>query len=186
MQLSFDHFRSRNPFGRTFTFGLLVSLLTPMNVFGDEPVAPRGTDIVLQEQGALIGSLVNDAGQPIAAAKVQILHNSRLVAATTTDESGRFAFRSLRNGTHILETDGATQVVRFWGESAAPPAAVDHLTVVVRPDALVRGQAASTPGLLGNPWFIAGVVGIAVGTVMIVENQNDDDGSAGANRLASP
>ncbi len=75
-----------------------------------------------------------------------------------------------------------SDLVKRYGDFTA----VDHLTVVVRPDALVRGQAASTPGLLGNPWFIAGVVGIAVGTVMIVENQNDDDGSAGANRLASP
>lgn len=177
MRLSFNHNSSGNSFRRTIIFGLLVSLLTPMNVYGDEPVMVRGTDVVLQEQGALHGSVVDEVGQPIASAKVQILHNDRLVAATTTNESGQFTVRSLRNGTHVLQTEGSIQVVRFWGESAAPPAAVDRLTVVVQPDALVRGQAASTPGLLGNPWFIAGVVGIAVGTVLIVENQNDDNSS---------
>lgn len=172
-------------FHRTIIFGLLFSLNLPASSFGDEPAETIGTDVILHEQGMLQGSVLDEAGRPIASAEVRILKSSRVVAVVTTDEAGRFWIRSLRNGTHVLQTDGAMQIVRFWGKSAAPPSAVDNLTVVVRPDPLVRGQAASLPGVMGNPWFIAGVVGVAVGTVLIVDHENDDDNRA-APRLASP
>lgn len=177
MRLISKQFGSGKVFHQGLIFSLLAALVTPVHVFGDEPAAPRGADVVLQESGSLRGSVVNELGQPIAAAKVQVLQGDRVVATTTSNEEGRFAVRSLRNGTHVIRVEGAAQVVRFWSETAAPPTAINDVTIVVQPDALVRGQAASTPGLLTNPWFIAGVVGVTVGTIMIVENQNDDDAS---------
>ncbi len=151
MRLVSKQYGSKTFCHRAVVFGLLTVLVTPTHVFGDEPAAPRGADVVLQESGALRGSVVNEVGQPIAAAKVQVLQGDRVVATATSNEEGRFAVRSLRNGTHVIRVEGASQVVRFWSEAAAPPTAINDVTIVVQPDALVRGQAASTPGLLTNP-----------------------------------
>lgn len=171
---------------RAIIYGLLASFMMPASLVGDEQEAVIGKDVVLQEHGTLRGSVVDDVGLPIVSAEVQILQNARVIASTKTDEAGHFSIRSLRNGTHAVQTDGAIQIVRLWGRSAAPPVASENITVVVRPDPLVRGQAASTPGLLGNPWFIAGVVGVAVGTILIIEDQNDDGSNRRTPRVASP
>jgi hypothetical protein len=179
--------RPASSFRSAVSVALLVSLITPAGLFGEEETVVRGSDVVLQDQGALHGIVVDEAGQPISSASVTIHHNTRLIATTTTGDTGRFAVRSLRNGTHVLQVNGSQkQVVRLWSETAAPPTATNGLVVTLQHDMLVRGQAASTPSLLTNPLFIAGVVGITIGTIAIVENENDDNRSASTNIPASP
>lgn len=171
---------------RAIIYGLLASFIMPVNLVGDEPQVAIGKDVILHDEGTLRGSVVDEAGLAIGSAEVRILKNARVIASAKADEAGHFSIRSLRNGTHAIQTDGAVQVIRLWGRSAAPPVASENVTVVVRPDSLVRGQAASTPGLLGNPWFIAGVVGVAVGTILIIDDQNDDGNNRRTPRVASP
>lgn len=177
---------SGNIFNRTTVLGLLVSFLTPASLLADEQTAIPRTDVILHANGTLRGSVVDNVGRPMIAAKVQVLHDTQVVASAITDESGRFSVQSLRNGTHVLQTDSGSLVIRIWTKAAAPPTASDNITVVARPNPLVRGQAASTDGMPGNPWFIAGAVGVAVGAILIYEDQNDDGSKRRAPRVASP
>lgn len=171
---------------QALVLSLVATLVIPGSLLADEPAPFRGTDIILQDNGTLQGTVVNEFGQPLSKAQLQLFHGDRQVASVISDEEGRFAIRSLRNGTHVIQVEGTAKIVRFWGPSAAPPAAVNSLTIQVQPDPLVRGQANTAPSLLTNPLFIAGVVGVTIGTIAIVEHQNDDNKSGGSNQPASP
>lgn len=113
-------------------------------VLADGPVEVRSKDVALSDSGVLNGTVLNTAAQPVSDVAIQILHEEKVVASTKSDAEGKFAVRGLRNGAHVIQVAGVQQPVRFWGQDAAPPAALTQMAIVV-PDDVVRGQAGYLP-----------------------------------------
>ena len=123
--------------------GVSVMLATVMlvgsPVLASEPVVIRSSDYLLGQEGVLAGSVVNHSGLPVAGLPVQVLHKDQVIATAVSDERGEFAVQSLRNGQHTVKLGASQQSVRFWNNTAAPPAAMSRMAIVVDEE-VVRGQ----------------------------------------------
>ncbi len=158
---------------RLFLAGLLA-VGTPL--MAGEPVQigasdeVRSSDVVLHNGGVLQGTVMNTEGQPVAGAKVNVLHKEASVASTVSNEEGKFAVKGLRNGAHIIEVGKKLQPVRLWGTNTAPPAAIENVAIVVDEEA-VRGQMfGGGGGLLGSSLggfaLIGAATAITLGTTL--------------------
>jgi hypothetical protein len=178
---------------RSFVCLVLAGLLlvgTP--VHADGPAEIRAKDVVLADSGMLSGTVLNNTAQRVSDVAIQILHENKVVASTTSRADGRFAVRGLRNGAHVIQVAGVQQPIRLWGHDAAPPTALSQLAVVV-PDDVVRGQAGLVPFVA--PGFynstsaaflvIGAGVGATLGTTLTADHYNDRNGQ-GQIQIASP
>ena len=129
--------------------GVSVMLATVMlvgsPVLASEPVVIRSSDYLLGQEGVLAGSVVNHSGLPVAGLPVQVLHKDQVIATAVSDERGEFAVQSLRNGQHTVKLGASQQSVRFWSNTAAPPAAMSRMAIVVDEE-VVRGQCGESCG----------------------------------------
>ena len=127
-----------------FCFVLAGLMLVGRPVCAEGPTDIRAKDVALSESGMLTGTVLNTAAKPVSDVAIQIIHEDKVVASTKSDAEGKFAVRGLRNGAHVMQVAGVQQPVRFWGQDAAPPAALSQMAIVV-PDDVVRGQAGYLP-----------------------------------------
>lgn len=161
---------------------LAVATTLGAPVLGSGPVELRSRDVVLNG-GKLEGTVVNREAQPVSGLTVRLFHGENLIATTTSDERGQFSVTGLRNGGHVLCTGEDRQNVRFWGTQAAPPAAVNRVTMVVD-EAVVRGQCGDACGegsgglltsVMGNPAVLLLIGGGVVGVVALAASNDNDD-----------
>jgi hypothetical protein len=138
-----------------------------------EAPATHVIDVSLQAGGVLRGVVVDQQGALQSKTDVKVWQKDREIAATQTDEQGRFAVNSLRGGMYQITAAGGQGMYRLWTVNTAPPVAQPGAMVVAGQD-LVRGQA-SSPVLrfLTNPWVLAGLVGAAIAIPIALSNDDD-------------
>jgi len=162
---------------RLFLAGL-ISVGSPIMAAG--PVEIRSTDITLAQQGTLKGTVLNVSAQPVSGIPVNVLHDETVVATATSDEQGQFSVQGLRKGAHVIQVGSVQQPVRFWGESAAPPASASQMAIVVDEE-IVRGQMGYFPpntvnntltANTGVLLLIGGAVAIVLGTTLGADNDD--------------
>lgn len=128
---------------------LSTVMLVGSPVLAAETVAVRSTDYLLGQKGVLVGSVVNQQGQPAAGLPVQVLHDGRVVATAYSNEQGEFSVESLRNGVHTVQLGATQHPVRFWSNASAPRTAVNRMAIVVDEE-IVRGQCGESCGERGR------------------------------------
>lgn len=117
-------------------------------------------DVSLRSDGVLIGHVVNAQGEPVAGAKVKVLHGRDLIAETSSNRTGDFIVRKLRGGVHQVTAGQGSAVIRLWTANVAPPSSRSTLTIVSDKN-VVRGQCgdASCTGECGTEGCGAGAFG---------------------------
>jgi hypothetical protein len=158
--------------------GHVLAANTPVAATAAKTAAPASNviDVSLQTGGVLRGVVVDQQGALLNKTDVKVWQKDRQVAATQTDEQGRFVVSSLRGGVYQISAAGGQGMYRVWTANTAPPVAQPGAMVVAGQD-LVRGQA-SSPVLrfFTNPWVLAGLVGAAIAIPIALSN--DDDSSS--------
>ncbi len=116
--------------------------------------AQRPADIVLQDQGVLVGRIVDSKGLAVANSPVSLQTGGKEVARVVSDDMGRFRATGLKGGVYQVASTGQQGVYRLWAPQTAPPAAAKGLSLVSQPVEVVRGQFGGAGG--GNPFSTAG------------------------------
>jgi hypothetical protein len=142
-------------------------------VKSETPASPNVIDVALQASGVLRGVVVDQQGALLGKTEVKVWQKDRAIAATQTDEQGRFAVSNLRGGVYQITAADGQGMYRVWAVNTAPPVAQPGAMVVAGHD-LVRGQA-SSPVLrfFTNPWVLAGLVGAAIAIPIALSNNDD-------------
>jgi hypothetical protein len=169
---------------RSGTCLLLAGMLTAgAPIFAGEPTEIRSSDVALNAGGIMKGTVLSTTAQPVAGVPVDVLHEEKIVATTMSDVEGRFSFKGLRNGAHVIQVGKTQQTVRLWGTNTAPPAAVENLAIVVDEEA-VRGQmengllpAGRVGGFVANN---AGLLLLAGGAAAIAIGTSQDNSASPA------
>ena len=130
---------------------------------------PTVTDIALAEGGALVGQVVDTAGQPQSGQKFEIRSGDEIARRGTTDKRGLFKVLGLRGGVYHVVAAQGSGTIRAWSFGTAPPAAKQQL-LVVDGGQTVRGLGQNLP----NPWILAFVAAAAIGIPLAL----DDEGNA--------
>ncbi len=144
-------------------------LMASATAAASETVAIRSSDYLLGQGGVLAGSVLNQGGLPVSGLPVQVLHEEHVIATAVSDEKGQFAVQGLRNGPHTVRLGASQQPVRLWSNTAAPPAAVSRMAIVVDEE-VVRGQCGESCGEGCGEGFAGGhhgTWGTALGVLLI-------------------
>ncbi len=148
---------------------LATVMLVGSPVLASEAVVIRSSDYLLGPEGVLIGSVLNHSGLPASGLPVQVLHKDQIIATAVSDEKGEFAVQGLRNGQHTVKLGASQQSVRFWSNTAAPPAAMSRMAIVVDEE-VIRGQCGDSCGEGCGEGFAGGnhrAWGTAFGVLLI-------------------
>ena len=162
----------------TVSLACLTWLLPLPVVRASQPAGGRATaaagvvDVRLDEQGAVRGTLIDEAGQPLAARPVVLQQANGTVRTAETDAAGGFVLRGVSGGVHRLMVADRCVTCRVWTTAAAPPGANDLLTVVAGPP-LIRGQQPFS-AVFTNPLFIGLIVAAAIAIPIAVHNAQND------------
>lgn len=78
-------------------------------------------DVVIDEEGVLVGKVSTESGRPLPAKEVEVMFAGGVIAATQTDASGTFRVAGLREGVHEIRAGSTTESYRLWTKEAAPP-----------------------------------------------------------------
>ena len=184
----------------------LAGMVVPTAGFAATPVAPVAqqqavtiSDVQVN-QGALTGTLLNSAGQPVDGAIVTLWQGQTQVGATTTNRDGAYSL-PVRSGAHyVVAANGAESVVRTWESTVAPPAARSAVTLVQKAGTLrsqdccadacapTCGGGCGGGGLGGG--VLLGAAGIGVGAILggialSKANDAEDDADAAADKAAA-
>ena len=124
--------------------------------------APTVYDVVLGQNGALYGKVVDRQGAPLADTPVGLFQNGRQVAVSKTDANGQFSFVGIRGGTYVVKAGYGVAVYRLWAPETAPPVARD-VAMVVSGSQVVRGQIG--PAILGDG---GGLLGLGLGGSLLL------------------
>jgi hypothetical protein len=100
---------------------------------------PAVVDVALGEGGTFTGQLVDPQGEGQAGVAVRLVQGDREIAVGRTDSRGHFAFRGLRGGTYLVQSDRGHGVCRLWAPGTAPPSATPAVLLVAGGE-LLRGQ----------------------------------------------
>lgn len=137
--------------------------------------APIISDVSLGEKGELTGFILDGQGKAVAKSKVVVSFGRKVIAETTTNETGQFRVSGLRGGIYQIAHADGVAVFRVWKNGTAPKSARQNALVVVG-TRQIRGQDGLGPLSMVEPATlaatVAGVAGIVVGTVAI--SQSDD------------
>ena len=168
---------------------LSMVMLVGSPVLAAEAVAVRSADYTLGQKGVLVGTVLNQQGQPAAGLPVQVLHDGRVIATAYSNEQGEFSVESLRNGIHTVQLGETQHPVRFWSNASAPPTAANRMAIVVDEE-VVRGQCGEGCGEggcrpRGLTWGTACGVLLIGGAVAATLALTLDDQKSGA-AVASP
>lgn len=156
-----------------------VGMVLPMNAMAADQVTKsmvKVTDVMLDANGTLAGQFVDAQGQPVDGATVGVFLAGKLVARTTTSKTGTYGVAGLKDGVYEVSCAGTTRSFRVWSNQIAPPAAQQTATIVADGN-VVRGQGSIDGPLSGTNGLALGlgVAGITLGTIAIVEANDDDD-----------
>lgn len=151
-------------------------LLPPTVVTGGEPAVPPSRvnsalaieDISLGEGQSFHGVLLNEAGEPVADANVELSQLGREIAVARTNASGQFGFQGLRGGLHLVRAGQSAQLLRLWAPGTAPPNARD--SIALSEQLTVRGQRPFRDLFTSNAFIIAGVVVAAIAIPIAVHD----------------
>jgi len=160
-----------------------VAASVPSQVVATTQSVQSPSDIVLQDDGALVGRIVDAQGLAVANTPVSVQTGGKEVARVLTDETGRFRVAELKGGVYQVASTGHQGVYRLWAPRTAPPAAAKGLSIVSQPTDVVRGQYGPPPGpgspfarvgqwVAEHPIITAGVVAAAIAIPLVL---NDDD-----------
>ena len=146
---------------------------------------PIVTDVRLGTGGVLKGNVVDAQGVCAVRVDVGVRQAGGELAKTKTDQHGNFAFRGLRGGVYEIATGPTRRVVRAWAPQTAPPVAVEQVLVVTGQNVVLGQRRAGFVGhfwerskyAMTNPLIPIGIVALAVGIPVIVNNKNKDSGS---------
>jgi len=133
---------------------------------------PAVFDIALDQQGAMIGQVVDPQGAGLAERPVVLFEGDRQITQTTTNTEGYFRVASLRGGIYQVVAGDRTVVARAWPAGTAPPVAQRGMLLVAGGD-VYRGQQSggfSMMRFLGNPITITAAVATAVAVPVAVHN----------------
>jgi hypothetical protein len=137
--------------------------------------APIISDVTLGKKGELTGFILDGQGKAVAKSKVVVSFGRKVVAETTTSETGQFRVSGLRGGIYQIAHADGVAVFRVWKNGTAPKSARQNALVVVG-TRQVRGQDGIGPLSMVEPATlaatVAGVAGIVVGSIAI--SQSDD------------
>jgi len=135
----------RSPTARLLTLALACSFVMPQFSFAAEPArprqakatpaAPRPLDVRLGPDGELVGVVRDPLGKPRSGVEVAVFHQGHEIAATQTNEEGKFAVAGLRRGEHVILAQQVESPVRLWPEGAAPPQAVESPVITTEEEA---------------------------------------------------
>ncbi len=78
-------------------------------------------DVVIDEEGVLVGKVSTESGRPLPAKQVEVMFAGGVIAATQTDSSGTFRVAGLREGVHEIRAGSTIESYRLWPKEAAPP-----------------------------------------------------------------
>jgi Carboxypeptidase regulatory-like domain len=159
---------------------LLAGLLTAGNlVVAGGPFEIRSTDVTLNQDGLLSGTVLNVSAQPVSGVTVRVLHGESIVATSTSNEEGHFHVKGLRHGSHLIQVGGEQHPIRFLGPNTAPPASTAQMAIVID-EQVVRGQAGFAPMYVSNGLnanmgaflLIGGATAIVLGTTLGANNDS--------------
>lgn len=180
---------------RILSSALFVTVLLSHSVFSAEPVArsvtpqklaapgsPAITDVVLDSQGSLTGTIVSRNGLPVAGKAVTVSQGRKTLGSTKTSGKGQFQVSGLRPGVYQITAGDETSVVRAWTPEAAPPKA-RKMALLVQGQPVVRGQlemAGMGPGLATGATLAVGAATIGIG---VANGEEIDDTQTEISRL---
>jgi len=128
-------------------------------------------DVVLQDNGVLVGRIVDARGVAVAKTPVSLQTGGKEVVRVVSDDAGRFEVKGLKGG-----------VYRLWAPQTAPPAAAKGLSIISQPDDVVRGQYGSSSGgplASAGQWIaehpIMTAAGVAAAIAIPIALADDDD-----------
>lgn len=148
---------------------LLASLMVAEpSALANGPMQIRAKDVTLLEGGLLQGRIQNTSAQPVPDVAVQVFHGEKVVASTKSNSEGRFRIQGLRNGSHLIQVAGTQHQVRFWSESAAPPAAIHEVPIVVSQTPAVPGPVRNVPVVQSGFYNTTAAAWLLIGTGVAV------------------
>lgn len=139
---------------------LLVVAAATTSAMGKSPTGKLVIrDVELNQAGALVGRLVDQAGRARAQQTVAISHRGQVIAHARTDDGGFFAAPVKKGGVYVVQVGNTVSMLRAWAAKTAPPSAakgallVSNATVSRLPspaNVVSRGQAPVGLGALGG------------------------------------
>ncbi len=117
-------------------------------------------DIVLSQQGMLVGQVVDHQGKPGAGRVVAVAVGNKVIATAKTDAQGRFAVSGLRGGTYAVLAGDVMRVVRVWTPGTAPPATNAGLLMVTDSQVLRAQGMSINRGLLLMSGIAGGIIAV--------------------------
>lgn len=137
-----------------------------------EPATFNAMDLALQAPGCIVGTILDQAGQPCADKLVTVQSQQQVIAQIHSDDMGHFACTVPGGGTYLLQVDNQVAMLRCWLPGTAPPQAVTQL--LLQHDSIVRGQVGPAGCGLGSPWVITGIVATAIVVPIVIHNHRAD------------
>ena len=129
--------------------------------------------VELTRQGTLVGTYLDQTGQPSAGATVTVTMGETS-QKVITDSKGRFVVENLRGGRCVIQADKDYFACQVWAYGTAPPKAIQSVAIVKTGGDVVRGQlglpALSTKQKIGLGILAAGGIAVAIAVA-----QDDDD-----------
>ena len=140
--------------------------------------APMVSDVALDQQGTLIGRLVDKQGRGVEGAVVSVKYGTREIARTVTNSRGLYRVRGLRGGVHQVVAGRQNSPFRFWNFKTAPPTAKNSALTVLGQQSVVRGQFGALGGAAGAIGAVGGVAGAVFGGLSYSEASDANDNSS--------
>jgi hypothetical protein len=157
-----------------------VGLVVPTQMLtAADPVAitsrsqvPKVGDVELGQGGSLHGTIVDEQGRPLSAARLSVWRHGRVQGQVQSDARGAFAFSGLRGGVYqVVSPKGAT-LVRAWAHDTAPPSASQAL-VIAPTDEVIRGQQRISDVFRSDAFIVTSIIAAAIAIPVIVHNSRD-------------
>lgn len=162
-----------------FWSGTLVALATigmmiPQGVYAAAPVKKSAfTDIRLNEQGQLVGQVVDGTGAAMTAAKVELKKNGLVASTVQSNKDGAFSMDAVQPGTYQLSVNNRMAHVRVWKGDTAPPAALSQALLLAEDP--VRGNYFDGLDVISLFTVGAAITGATVSIINLSETNDISD-----------
>lgn len=154
------------------------------------PEESRPVDVVLEAGNLLTGRVVTSLEVPLANSELVITQGRQEIARVLTSQRGGFQVRLPKGGVYMLSTARSVSVIRTWTAVAAPPTALNSVTLVER--LVIRGQeqdcGCANPAeckcepkrTRGKAVMLTAICGalacaIAIPLILIISDDDDDE-----------
>ncbi len=159
-----------------------VGVATPATAIeAPHRIAPAA-DVSLDQQGRLIGQVLDRQGGPQQDAIIHVLQEGKPIAQARTTAEGYFAVADLPGGIYQVTAGDAVGTYRVWSPGSAPPSAGPGVLLVAGQQ--VQAGQFGLPGIhdgvgawLSNPIVVGGIIATAIAVPIAVSGNDDDNGS---------